>query len=194
MHASAMYTNSLHDFSEYGLPVSRAFSGDDKRDSLQLFIEFYQIEYGFDTGFQLPVQEDHQGCPQTAGCTCAGNSIHIDSELTAKNISVILHTYLQFIKDFGSAAFLFPKRIRGAVLAAERIGDVAHYSERRIFYKRIQAGCVYPAHTGQISAAADQFMTVCIKEFYAKGAHASHTTVVCGRTAYGNGNISESSG
>ena len=170
---------ALHYFAKTALPVSSSLAGDDQVRVLDQTVEIDQVKNCLDAGFHLRVQEDLQCCAESACRTCTGCIVRIDAEFSDDHIAVVAHALFQPVQDLRGAAFLFAEGVGRTVLAAERIGDVAHDGEMCLLDILVEAAYVDVGYLLKVAAFSFQGIAVLIEEADAQRARKSHAAVVC---------------
>ena len=181
--------NALHNFAEAALPVCPTLACDDEIRAGQQGIKIDQVEDGLNAGLHFRVEEDLEGCAETAGSTCARCVVRVDAELFDDDVAIAAHALFQAVENLRRAAFLFAEGVGGSVFSAERICDIAHDGKMYLADAFRNAAHINVSHFFKLAALALEHIAVSVQEFDTEGACKSHSAVICSRTPDSDGNI-----
>ena len=142
-----------------------------------------------DPGLHLGVAEQEQCRAEAAGRAGAGRLVRVHAELLDEQTAVVLHAVFQGGLHLRRGAFLRAEGIGGAVRPGERVRDVAHDRDLRVFDARVEAGAVHADDFGEVLAPSDELVPVGVVELHAEGRGETHAAVVGGGPADGDGQV-----
>ena len=171
--------NALHNFAEAALPVCSALACDDEIRAGQQGIKIDQVEDGLNAGLHFRVEEDLEGCAETAGSACARCVVRVDAELFDDDVAVAAHALFKAVENLGCAAFLSAEGVGRPVFSAERISDVAHDGKMYLADAFGNTAHINVSHFFKLAALALEHIAVSVQEFDTEGACKSHSAVIC---------------